>query len=271
VKPKQGHFGIPWTRQGTGLQRATRIVLFVAMHFVAVHTAFGGTERIEISSAGWRLVGDLQLPDADEAVAAVLMLNKAAGQRNAYDELARRLADRDIASLALDLRGHGASINLGRFVPGEVPRSPLIWDAEADVLAAYQFLQQESRIDAHRIAIVGASYSGEEMAEAGRLGSYARAYVVLSPGSFSQDSIAGIDASQVPWLFITSRNERFLRDITAAVREQSQSVELLVVPGNRHASDILSDRTDLPERIAVWLEYQLAASAAISESRITPQ
>ena len=109
------------------------------------------------------------------------------------------------------------------------------------------------------------------MAEAGRLGGYARAYVALSPGSFSQASIAGIDESQVPWFFVVSRNERFLREITAAVREQSQSVELLVVPGERHASDILIDRIDLAERIAVWLEHQLAASAAMSESGRAPQ
>ena len=258
-------------RPAIGSLCATWFLLFIAMQFVVVHVALADTERIEIDSGGWRLVGNLLIPDAEKTLAAVLMLNQAAGERSAYDELARCLADRGIASLALDLRGHGESINLGRFVPGDVPRSPLIWDAETDVLTAHRFLQQESRIEADRIAIVGASYSGEEMAEAGRSGVYAQAYVALSPGSFSQESIAGIDESQVPWLFVTSKNERFLHEITAAVREQSQSVELLMVPGDRHASDILEERDDLVERIAVWLEHQLAASAAISEPGTMPQ
>lgn len=138
-----------------------------------------------------------------------------------------------------------------------MPRSPLIWDAEQDVLAAHEYLRRHTLIDADRIAIVGASYSGEEMAEAGRLGKYATAYVALSPGSFGDESIAGIDASRVPWLFIVSRDERFLPEITATVRSQSQSVELLVVPGDRHASDILDDRADLAARIAACIDFQL--------------
>jgi dienelactone hydrolase len=214
-------------------------------------------EKIEVISQGWHLAGDLQIPESDQPVPAVLMLNQAAGDRSVYRELANRLEARGIASLALDLRGHGQSINLGQFVPGEVPRSPLIWDAEEDVIAAHDFLRQDKRIDSQRIGVVGASYSGEEMAEAGRLNGYAKAYVALSPGSFSPASIAGLDESQVPWLFVVSRNERFLREITADVREQSQTVELLVVPGEQHASDILDGRRDLAERIAAWLSYRL--------------
>jgi hypothetical protein len=39
---------------------------------------------------------------------------------------------------------------------------------------------------------MGASYSGEELAEAGRIIGYVQAYVELSPGSFSDESIDGI-------------------------------------------------------------------------------
>ncbi len=239
--------------------------LLLLWHFAAAHPAFAEVHQIEIDNQDWHLVGDLQLPGSREPVAAVLLLNKAAGDRTAYRDLASHLAARGIASLALDLRGHGDSTNLGRFVPGETPQSPLIWDAEADVIAAHEYLKKNRRIDANRIAIVGASYSGEEMAEAGRQHGYAQAYVALSPGSFSIESILGIDASQVPWLFVTSKNEYFLHGITAALQEQSQTVELLVVPGNRHASDILDDHTDLAERIAVWLEHRLRPTAPLSE------
>jgi dienelactone hydrolase len=159
--------------------------------------------------------------------------------------------------LRLDLRGHGESINLGRFVPGEQPRSPMIWDAEVDVWAAHQYLQAQARLDGERIGIVGGSYSGEEMAEAGRLQGYARAYVALSPGSFSDESIQGLDASGVSWLFVASKDERFLREITASVQAESQTVELLIVPGTRHASDILEEHPEMAERIAVWLAEAL--------------
>jgi len=216
--------------------------------------------RVSIDSDGWQLIGDLRLPPGQATVPAVLMLNQAAGSRTAYAGLAGDLERRGVASLRLDLRGHGESVNLGRFVPGEVPQSRLIWDAEVDVMAAHEYLVSHPRVNPRAIAIVGGSYSGEEMAEAGRLHGYAQAYVALSPGSFSDESIAGIDASGVPWLFVTARDERFLQEITAAVRTRSRTVELLVVPGAGHATNLLSEHHDLGERIAVWLAARLTAS-----------
>jgi len=215
------------------------------------------TAIVVIESDEWDLIGDFLIPCTDELVPAVLMLNQAAGDRNVYQELATQLAARGIAALSLDLRGHGESINLGAFVPGDMQRDPKIWDAERDVATAHEYLKTHPRIDPERIAIVGASYSGEEMTEAGRRGGFAEAYVALSPGSFSDESIASIDESKVPWLFIASRDERFLQEITQAVRERSESVELLVLPGTSHATDLLEANPGLSERIATWLASKL--------------
>ena len=220
----------------------------------------GPTEqRIVVSSRGWELIGDLMLPAISGPPPAVLMLNKAAGDRNVYRELAEHLAERHVASLRLDLPGHGESTNLGRFVPGERDHDPMIWDAEVEINAAHQFLKADSRIDPARIAIVGASYSGEEMAEAGRVAGYAQAYVALSPGSFSDESIEEIDASGVPWLLIVSRDERYLKQITVDVQSRSKSAEILILPGTAHASDLLARNPGLSERIAIWLSKRLIA------------
>ncbi len=221
--------------------------------------------RVVVPNDGWELVGDLRLPASQQAVPGVLMLNKAAGNRTAYEGLAAQLAARGVASLRLDLRGHGESINLGRFVPvvpGENRRDPLIWDSEVDVAAAQRYLKAHPRIDGDRIAVVGGSYSGEEMAEAGRLYGNAQAYVALSPGSFSDESIDAIDASGIPWLFIASIDERHLHDIVAALQERSHSVELLMLPGTEHASRLLSTHASLAERIAVWLASKLQVTSS---------
>lgn len=219
----------------------------------------GEGSRVVVESAGWRLVGDLVLPGSARPLPAVLLLNQAAGNRSAYVELAQYLADRGIASLRLDLRGHGESTNLGRFVPGDSLTRSFIWDSEADVIAARRYLASLETIDAERVAIVGASYSGEEMAEAGRLTTFARAYVALSPGSFSDESIAGIDTSGVPWLFIASREERFLKEITAAVLAETRTADIVLVPGRAHASNLLEDHPDLVPRIAAWLDQALGS------------
>ncbi|MEP5610861.1 MAG: CocE/NonD family hydrolase [Cyclobacteriaceae bacterium] len=210
--------------------------------------------RVTVQNGEWELVGDLTLPNSGKNPPVVLMLNKAAGDRTVYAGLARQLALSGIASLRLDLRGHGESINVEKFVPykSEGP-DPLIWDAEADVNAAIDYLKNHSSFSSSKIAVVGASYSGEEMAEAGRMEGYVDAYVALSPGSFSDESIAGIDASDVPWLFIVSRNEPHLKEITAEVQKESESVELIIVPGKEHATRLLPDRPELNEWIAIWL------------------
>ena len=142
--------------------------------------AVASESTVNVASGDWVLVGDLSLPESRERAPVVLMLNKAAGDRTAYEGMARALDDRNIASLRLDLRGHGESTNLGTFVPGELSPHPMIWDAEQDVVAAIKYLKEHGRVDPDRIAVVGGSYSGEEMAEAGRIAGYAAAYVALS-------------------------------------------------------------------------------------------
>lgn len=213
--------------------------------------------RVVVERGGWELIGDLRLPTTGATTPVVLMLNKAAGDRTAYVDLARELESKGIGSLRLDLPGHGESTNLGRFSPGLHSRDPMIWDAEKDVAAAHAYLKSLDGVGSAPIAIIGGSYSGEEMAESGRLTGYAQAYVALSPGSFSDESIAGIDASGVPWLFVVSNNERHLKEIEAEVRRTSQSVEMIIVPGTDHASELLAAHPTLNERIAVWLESKL--------------
>ncbi len=212
---------------------------------------------VRIQSDGWELVGDFQVSAGDTQRPAVLMLNKADGDRAVYRELAQHLEDRGIASLRLDLRGHGESTNLGRFVPGQQSPNPMIWDAERDVISTLEFLRSQPSINGDLIGIVGASYSGEEMAEAGRLIGYPKAYVALSPGSFSDESINDIDRSGVAWLFVASNNERFLSEIAASVRENSLTAEVIFAPGTEHGTNILVAHPGFSERIAVWLNHQL--------------
>ena len=216
--------------------------------------------RIVIESQGWKLVGDLKIPVTNKPPPVVLMLNKAAGTRADYVELANQLAARGIASLRLDLRGHGESINLGKFIPAEadsLTREFLIWQSDSDVISAINYLKSNPQIDGSKIGIIGASYSGEEMAEAGRKTGYAQAYVALSPGSFSDESIKGIDSSHVPWLYVASKKERFLQEITALVQSQSETVEMIILPGKEHATRILNSHNGIAERIAVWLTHIL--------------
>ena len=210
--------------------------------------------RVVLESDGWQLVGDLVLPVGNRPAPAVLMLNQAAGTRMAYEGLARLLAERGFASLRIDLRAHGESTNLGRFVPGD---GTMLVGSERDVAVAHEFLRSHAAIDGERIGVVGASYSGESMAEAGRDHRYAQAYVALSPGSFSDESLAAIDPSGVPWLFVQSREDRFLQGFDFQIDSASTTAEMVILPRSGHASDLLAMHSDLPERLANWLAARL--------------
>ena len=110
--------------------------------------------------------------------------------------------------MPLDLRGHGASDNLGRFEEPFAENLLLLEDTHEDINVALRWMAARPRVDAKRLAAIGASYSGEAIAEALRAGvEPVSACVILSPGSFSDESIAQVDASGARWLFIRTSEE----------------------------------------------------------------
>ncbi len=231
-------------------------VPFILLHHVNAHPIVE-SKQVKITNEGWELIGDLLIPESRQPLPAVLLLNQAGGNRAAYKEFANILAQKGIASLRLDLRGHGESTNLGSFLPGDKASMGFPWDTETDVSAAHEFLKSQPAIDAQKIGIVGASYSGEEMAEAGRMKEYAQAYVSLSPGSFSDESINKVDSSDTPWLIVIAKKDKYLQSHLVALQEISQKVELLIIPGAKHGTNIFEARPDLGERLAIWLSYKL--------------
>ncbi len=218
-------------------------------------------QRVVIESDGWKLVGDLLLPQAKHPVPAVIMLNRAAGDRTEYASLAVRLTEQGIASLRVDLRGHGESINKGKFIPyNQESVEATIKPSHEDVTAIHGYLKTMRGIDPKRIGFVGASYSGEMMAIAARKSGYGRAYVALSPGSFSDESMEVIDGSGIPWLFVRSADEKvadLMKEVFTALREKSRKAEIIEVAGTEHGSRILDVQPDMTEMIAVWFKHNL--------------
>jgi hypothetical protein len=88
-----------------------RKVFFFLLLFTAMMSARADDVRVEINSEGWTLVGDLTTPESTPLKAFALLLHKAAGNRNAYVTMAEAMAATGIASLRIDLRGHGDSNN----------------------------------------------------------------------------------------------------------------------------------------------------------------
>lgn len=217
--------------------------------------------KVQIQSGAWLLHGDFTAGNDRGRRPAVLLLNKANGDRRAYAALAAELRRRGVSSLRLDLRGHGESVNAGKFIPfDEANNAKIFVDEFSDVVAALRWLRTRRDVDSSRLAVVGASYSAEMAAEAARReGRFVRAYAMLSPGSLSEDSAKGIDPSRARWLVVRGGGERSPSVKAAAERvaTYSKTGEVRVVDSDKHATDLLDAVPGLVPWLAYWLQQNL--------------
>lgn len=121
-----------------------------------------------------------------------------------------------------------------------------------------QWLDEQPGLTSLPLVVVGSSYTGEEMVEAAEETRFADVYVALAPGSFSAESIAAIDPSEVPWLFVRAEVELpFFPDLFAAIREGSENAEIWTLPGEGHATDLFDHNPELHLRLIDWIMEQL--------------
>ena len=184
--------------------------------------------------------------------------------------MAATLASSGIASLRIDLRGHGESLNSGAFDPdisrfydesdpAVAANFELIRGGDRDIVAVLNWLEDQPEFADLPLVMVGSSYTGEEMTEAGAEVGYADVYVALAPGNFSPESINAIDDSGVPWLFVRAEVELpFFPALFEAIRNGSDSAEIWVLPGKGHATDLFDENPGLDRDLLDWINDSLA-------------
>jgi dienelactone hydrolase len=254
-------------------ERSGRIRVLLATLLIStapdVDAQVAADQAITIHSDGWALRGDLGLPESSPARAFAILLHKAAGDRSAYAQMAETLANSGIASLRIDLRGHGESTNIGAFDPdigrffdrddpAVVANFDLIRAGDRDIVAVLRWLADHPDYDDLPLIMMGSSYTGEEMAEAGAEFGYADVYVALAPGNFSEGSILAIDGSGAPWLFVRAEVELpFFPALFEAIRDGSESAEIWVLPGEGHATDLFDENPKLHLQLLEWIDARL--------------
>lgn len=134
-----------------------------------------------------QIVGDFYPPPSDGAgkPPVVILLHMYKADRSTYAPLIPALNRRGIAALAIDLRGHGESIQPTSATLAErieQRERKVFQDMKFDVQAAYTWLAEQDRVDLTRFGLVGASvgctvafkYASEDCS--------VDAIVALSPG-----------------------------------------------------------------------------------------
>jgi dienelactone hydrolase len=117
------------------------------------------------SADGFALKGTLSLPAAKGKVPVVILAHSFRSDRSGWAPLADRLAARGIGTLALDLRGHGASTmkdGVEVSVSGDFLTSAKAVGFDkipADLAQAAAWVRKQPGVDGRRIGLAGSSFS----------------------------------------------------------------------------------------------------------------
>jgi len=129
------------------------------------------TESVRFRSLGDELVGKLFRPAAGTPAPTLIVCHGAGEFKENYFEMCEVLAGRGVASLALDMHGHGESGGERYFLK--------IKDWVADIRAAIGFLSTHPGVDPNKIAAFGLSSGGTAILEAGVLEPRLKALIAL--------------------------------------------------------------------------------------------
>jgi uncharacterized protein len=115
-------------------------------------------EAVSLRSLGENLAGTFFLPESRVPIPVLIICHGAGEFKEHYFELCETLAVLGVATLAMDMHGHGESegvryhVNMRQWV--------------ADIQAALEFLLPHPQIDKHRIGAFGLSSGGTAILEA---------------------------------------------------------------------------------------------------------
>ncbi len=124
-----------------------------------------------LRSGGDELAATLFLPASDRPTPALIVCHGAGEFKENYFELCELLAERGVATLAIDMHGHGESAGERYSV------NICMW--VADIQSGIEFLLQHPRIDGNRIGAFGLSSGGTAILEAAVIEPRLKALVAL--------------------------------------------------------------------------------------------
>ena len=204
---------------------------------------------------GFTLKGTLALPPAKGKVPVVILAHSFGADRSGWAPLAERLHARGIGTLALDLRGHGASTDKG----GTTVKVTDDFDASAkavgfdqipaDLAQAAAWLRKQHGVDGRRIGLAGASVGAFAVLLA-EPQVHPVAVLSLSPAgntAFGKDSALalreGILKGRASVLVMAAADDKSANDNAQSVRGLP-GVAVLVDEGKAHGFDLFKADAD---------------------------
>ncbi|MDR3683956.1 MAG: alpha/beta hydrolase [Geothrix sp.] len=214
------------------------------------------TEMALTSSDGFALKGTLRLPEAKGKVPVVILAHQFHSDRSGWDPLVVRLAALGIGTLALDLRGHGASTMKGGAevaVSDDFAASAKAVGFDlipADLAQAATWLRAQAGVDARRIGLAGSSVGALSVLLAAP-GVKPVAVLSLSPagavafGEGVQEKLRGaVVQGRATTLVLASSGDKNAYENALALKDQP-GVSLVLLEGNEHGFAYFKEHADL--------------------------
>jgi dienelactone hydrolase len=229
-------------------------LIFFSQLLLFPFSASSQTRSYILNSGEWEIHGILTTPDTTEysQVPMVIMTHTMwGGDKSQYETTAEVFREYGIASFRLDLRGHGESINNGKLERGEVTPS-LVFEAWPDIIKAHQFAESLDWVDTTKIGFIGASYSGDLVAKAGRNYKFGKAYVILSSGMFSLKSMIWMRFSDANWHHFLAKDDHTFAPQTVGLIKERGWAETTIYDVGGHATAMLNNIPSLNTSLAEW-------------------
>lgn len=238
--------------------------------------AWAAPETVQFETEDGVVIHATYHPAEGELKGAAVYLHQPGRSRNDWDYLAAKLAERGVAGLAPDLRGHGESILNAS--GGDVDRD-LFTEADFlkmvhDVAASVLYLRDERAVGEEGIQLVGADVGGSAALLYAVEDPEIVTLALLSPGLMYDgvDTVGQVEAyGKRPLLLVVSVEDSYAsRSADVLAREARGISHLQIYYGVGHGTKMLNRAPDLEQLLASWLigTYQTQDGGTLAETML---
>jgi pimeloyl-ACP methyl ester carboxylesterase len=203
---------------------------------------------------GVTIAGSLYLPSRPGP--GILLLHALSRNREDWQSMATRFSDAGFVTLAIDLRGHGAS--------GPLPEGASLGDLTgmvADVKAARAFLATRREVSPGRIGIAGASIGANLAILCAAGDPTVRSLVLLSPGidyRGLRPEAALKKYGDRPALLVASQEDGYSTNSARQLAKSGPGVrDLRILNGAGHGTVMIGRQPDLAAALVDWFRRTL--------------
>jgi dienelactone hydrolase len=239
------------------VRRPTLFLALTAILLSAVSSGVhAGSQRVSFRTEDGATIAATWYEPSSRPAPAVILVHMLQRSRRDWEELGSRLASSGIGALAIDLRGHGESSQVGS--GGQAADYSVMVQ---DLRAAHRFLAARSDVQPSRIGIAGASIGANLAALEAADDAGITSLALLSP-SLDYRGLR-IEAAvrkygKRPILLVVSDDDAYAKRSALDLQKAGGGTrELLTLSAAGHGTNMLGRSWELPQALVDWFRRTL--------------